>query len=76
VAFALDVVLWYCSLLCVIEFVLLSLVLFLDLVVLFLLCFGMCRVFLCDLVLICALVLCYLMTFLLFKFRVVVFVFI
>ena len=37
-AFVLDVVLWSCSLVCVIEFGLLSLVLFLDLVVLFLLC--------------------------------------
>ena len=38
VAFVVDVVLWSCFLVCVIEFVLLSLVLFLDLVVLFLLC--------------------------------------
>ena len=62
-------------------YVSLSLVCFLWFCFLILLCcfccvFGMCRVFLCDLVLICALVLCYLMTFLLFKFRVVVFVFI
>ena len=46
VALALDVVLWSCSLLCVVACVLLSLVLFLDPVLLILLClcvlFAMC----------------------------------
>ena len=61
VAFVLDVVVWSCSLLCVVVFVLISLVLFLDPVVLILLClrlsFVMCScvigfssVFLCFVV--------------------------